>query len=314
MSVSHDLEAFWNQDATQSALADWIATGLLEDRAAEDSATHALFGSSDGGAGQVVRASVTAVAPGVVCGAPAVLAAITALDRGARELQRAPEGAVVAPGDAVAVVEGGILAVLAAERTALNILGHLSGIATMAAEWSQLVPEVALLDTRKTLPGLRRFQKFATRCGGATNHRMDLADMPMVKENHRDLFRRLHAIEDSAAEIAEIVGRLRAHAPGQSIEVEVEDLPSFLACVDHGVDWILIDNQEPETIRQWIGEARQRFGERMNSGFEASGGLTRERLRDYARSGVDRLSVGALTHSVAALDVSLHVEWAPEAS
>ncbi|MEM7167045.1 MAG: carboxylating nicotinate-nucleotide diphosphorylase [Planctomycetota bacterium] len=313
MSVSHDLETFWREPSSASALAEWIAAGLAEDRAREDSATAALFPAGTDGE-RTARATVTAVAEGVVCGGPAVLAAISQLDPDAREVRRLAEGTRVTPGAEILVVDGAVAAVLAGERTALNVLGHLSGIATMAAEWAALVPDVQVLDTRKTTPGLRSFQKFATRCGGAHNHRMDLADMPMVKENHRDLFRRLHGLTDPQQEIELIVERVRGHAPGEPVEIEVEDLPSFLACVAAKVEWILIDNQEPATIRQWLDAAQAQFGAELSSGFEASGGLRRERLQEYATSGVQRLSVGALTHSVTALDVSLHVEWAPEAN
>ena len=136
------------------------------------------------------------------------------------------------------------------------------------------------------------------------NHRFDLAEFPLVKENHRALFG-----SGGAEEVAEIVARFREQAPGLPIEIEVEDEASFRAAVSEGADRILLDNQSPDTIARWIERARADGLEVDPTGLEASGGITGETIAAYADSGVGRVSIGALTHSVRALDLSLHIRW-----
>ncbi len=308
MTRANDLEPFWADAATQAALDAWIGAGLAEDRAQDDVTTQALFRGDDGR----VEGTITAGGDGVFCGGPAALRVFRALDAALEETARAPEGSPVRRGDAVLSVRGGVQAVLGGERVALNILSHLSGIATQTRGLCEQAPGIQLLDTRKTLPGLRLFQRYAVRAGGGSNHRFDLAEMPLVKENHRDLFRaRRGAAGGPAREIQEICRRLRADpaSAGRVIEIEVEDLESFFACLEAGVDRVLLDNRSPEEIRTWIDAAAER-GWRALPPLEASGGIGGSNVAAYARSGVSCISAGALTHSVRALDLSLHVRWA----
>lgn len=314
MTLSEDLEGFWRDQGTLHALSRWIRSGLDEDRVGDDRATSSLFPA---GAGPV-DAILTAVEPGVLAGGPAAVACFREMDPEVVERRRVLDGTEVTPGQVVLEVRASVAAVLGAERTALNLFSHLSGIATRVREWTREAPGLEVLDTRKTLPGIRRFQKYAVRCGGGVNHRMDLAEFPMIKENHRKLFRDQFLPQGATAseEIATIAGKLRAAGPVGPLEVEVEDRESFFACLEHGVDLVLLDNQTPETIAEWIGDARGQGGAIAaaldRTALEASGGITNEGLAAYAACGVSRISLGALTHSVKALDLSLHVQWGRE--
>ena len=301
---AQNLADFWTENATESAMRRWIDAGLREDEARGDTATAALFGPGSGRA----RATIVAEEPGVFCGGPAAVEVFRSLDGAATEISRETEGTLLACGAVAVVVEADVAAVLSGERTALNILGHLSGIASESHRWVKAAPGVTVLDTRKTLPGLRRFQKFAVRCGGATNHRGDLAEFPMIKENHRRLFAEQHGVATPPGkEIDEILVRVRAHT-NAPVEIEVEDYESFEICLRAGVELILLDNQTPEVISEWIARARE-AGLAIDAQLEASGGISRESAGAFAGSGVTRISVGALTHSVRAMDYSLDVCW-----
>lgn len=309
MSSESEVETFWELPSVVGATRDWVRRGLAEDRAQEDVAGQALFEPSAG----PVRATITAGAPGVLCGGPAAVSVFRELDPHALAEFRRPEGCAVGTGETVLTVVGAARAILAGERTALNILGHLSGIASQARRYQEAAgPRLRVLDTRKTLPGLRLFQKFAVRCGGATNHRFDLAEFPMAKENHRDLFRaRLPGAlaRAPAADLPGLIGRLRSAAGLRPVQVEVEDEASFLACLQAGVELVLVDNRTDAELAEWVVRAEQRLGPGVGARVEASGGITLERLPALARSGIGRVSVGALTHSAPALDLSLHVAW-----
>ena len=206
----------------------------------------------------------------------------------------------VAEGDRVAAVpaeiarvSGPARAILSGERTALNLLGRLSGIATLTA---RCVAELqgtgaTLLDTRKTTAGLRELEKYAVRCGGGTNHRLNLGEALLVKDNHLRL----------AGGVKAAAARLRDSAPRLRLEVEAETLEEVRAALDAGVNRILLDNMCPDELR----EAVAIVGGRVET--EASGGITMDNLRAVGETGVDFVSIGALTHSVKALDVSLEV-------
>ncbi|GAC1574563.1 MAG: carboxylating nicotinate-nucleotide diphosphorylase [Candidatus Dormibacteria bacterium] len=204
---------------------------------------------------------------------------------------RVPDGTRVAPGDSVLTVSGPARGLLTAERTALNFASHLSGIATATARWVDALEGTGarVLDTRKTLPGWRALQKYAVRCGGGTNHRFSLSDMAMVKDNHIV----------AAGGIVEAYEAIRAAHPETPIEVEVGDLDELKLVLDAGCSWVLLDNMSTDTMAQAVA---------INGGrakLEASGGLTLERAREVALTGVDYLSVGALTHSVMVFDIGL---------
>jgi nicotinate-nucleotide pyrophosphorylase (carboxylating) len=204
---------------------------------------------------------------------------------------RAPDGTVVEPGQQVLRVEGPTRGLLTAERTALNFASHLSGIATATAAWVSALEGTGarVLDTRKTLPGWRALQKYAVRCGGGVNHRFGLADMAMVKDNH----------VVAAGGVVPAYSAVRAAYPEVEVEVEVTDLDQLRALLDAGCTRILLDNMSTtmmaEAVRITAGRAV----------LEASGGLTLERAREVALTGVDLISVGALTHSVKVFDLGL---------
>lgn len=299
------LTDFWTDPTTERQLQRWIDDALQEDAAHRDAATSPLFPAGTGRA----RATIVAEEEGVLCGGPAAFAAFRALDEAAVAVTAPDDGAWLPAGSTALAVEADAGALLSGERTALNVLSHLSGIATEARRWVEAVPGVTVLDTRKTLPGLRRFQKYAVRCGGATNHRGDLAEFPMIKENHRILFaRRRLGREPDGSELAAMLAEVRADHAGV-VQVEVEDYRSFAICLEAGVELILLDNRTPDEIRGWISRARDE-GLPLAAELEASGGMTRQNAADFAASGVTRISVGALTHRVRALDFSLDVDWA----
>jgi nicotinate-nucleotide pyrophosphorylase (carboxylating) len=205
--------------------------------------------------------------------------------------RRVPDGARVGPGDVLLVAEGSARELLLAERTSLNLLGHLSGVATLTRAWVDAVEGTgaAVRDTRKTTPLLRSLEKYAVRCGGGVNHRMSLSDAALVKDNH----------VIAAGGVVEAFARVRARFPTVPVEVEVDTLEDALAAVEAGADLVLLDNLDTATLR----EAVRRVAGRAR--LEASGGLTLERAHEVAATGVDFLAVGALTHSAPVLDIAL---------
>jgi nicotinate-nucleotide pyrophosphorylase (carboxylating) len=207
-------------------------------------------------------------------------------------------GQHVAPNATVAHLNGRARAILTAERVALNLLQRMTGIATATRRFVDAVAGTScrILDTRKTAPGLRAFDRAAVLDGGGANHRWGLSDMVLIKDNHRRLAGGVHRA---------VAAVRRGARPGLTIEVEVETEEELLEALRAGVDAILIDNQPPETVRRWVEIARR--GPSPPS-LEASGGMSLENVRDYALAGVDSISVGALTHSVRAADLALEVE------
>jgi nicotinate-nucleotide pyrophosphorylase (carboxylating) len=244
-------------------------------------------------------ARFVARADGVIAGLPVVrlLARRFGLERGWQSL--ANDGDHVRPGTAVARVAGSMRSLLAMERIALNFLQRLSGVATLSARF---VAEVAgtkavILDTRKTTPGWRRLEKFAVRCGGAQNHRFGLYDAVLIKDNH------LAWLAGQGDPIGAAVAAARAQAPaGTIVEVEVDTLDQLDQALACRPDIILVDNLGPVHLREAV---RRRDARAPGVQLEASGGVTLATVADLARSGIDRISVGALTHSAPALDIGL---------
>lgn len=230
--------------------------------------------------------------PGTVAGL-AVAAVVFAYVMGddVEIADRVPDGTRVATGDVVMRVSGPVRGLLTAERTALNLACHLSGVATATAAWVDALAgtRARVLDTRKTLPGLRALQKYAVRCGGGVNHRFSLSDMAMVKDNH----------VIAAGGVVPALKAVRAAHPEVPVEVEVTDLGQLRELLDAGCERILLDNMDDATM----AEAVRITGGRAT--LEASGGLTLERAREVARTGVDFISVGALTHSVRVFDIGM---------
>ena len=230
--------------------------------------------------------------PGVVAGlGVAALVFHAVLGADVEVSDRVVDGTRVERGDVVMRVAGPTRGVLVAERVALNLACHLSGVATATSHWVAALAgtRARVLDTRKTLPGLRALQKYAVRCGGGVNHRSGLADMAMVKDNH----------VIAAGGVLPAFEAVRAAYPALPVEVEVTDLEQLRVLLDAGCDRILLDNMDSPTMAEAVRMAGGR------ASLEASGGLTLERAREVAETGVDFISVGALTHSVVVFDLGL---------
>lgn len=230
---------------------------------------------------------------GVIAGLAVVESVFRTLDPGATVELLAADGARVKPGDIVATVSASVIALLSGERTALNLMQRASGIATMTRRFVDAVAgtRAKIHDTRKTAPGLRALDKYAVVAGGGENHRIGLHDLFLVKNNHID----------RAGSIAAAVGRIRERGMPQKIMVEVRDMRELEEALALAPDFILLDNMNTAQLR----EAVERTAGRVP--LEASGGITLETVRGVAETGVDRISVGALTHSVTALDISMRV-------
>jgi nicotinate-nucleotide pyrophosphorylase (carboxylating) len=239
-----------------------------------------------------VTGDVVAREQGVLAGMPAALAVLDAVGGITATALRA-DGSRIGPGDAVLRVSGPATAVLGAERTMLNFLTHLSGVATATRAWVDAVAGTgaAIRDTRKTTPGLRALQKYAVRCGGGENHRMGLGDAALIKDNHLA----------AAGGVAKAIAAVRSAAPDVPLEVECDTLTQVREALEAGARFILLDNMPAETMRAAVAEARRHDGTRL----EASGGLRLAGAREVALTGVDYLAVGALTHSSRILDLGL---------
>ena len=236
--------------------------------------------------------------PGIVAGlGVAALVFHAVLGPHVEITSRVPDGTVVQAGDVVMTVSGPTQGLLVAERTALNFACHLSGVATATPHWVTALEgtRARVLDTRKTLPGLRALQKYAVRCGGGVNHRLSLSDMAMVKDNH----------VLAAGGVVPAYEAVRAAHPDLSVEVEVTDLDQLRDLLAAGCERILLDNMPPELMREAVQVTAGR------AVLEASGGLTLERARAVAETGVDFISVGALTHSTVVFDLGLDLREAP---
>ena len=269
-------------------MAEQVRAALQEDQAFNDVSTLATVVSS-----RHVRSVVVARGPGVMAGVPLAVEAFRQLDSAVTIRVEAEDGTRVKAGDIVLHISGHARGMLSAERTALNYLQHLSGIATLTCRFVDAVAgtSVQIFDTRKTTPGWRALEKYAVRAGGGTNHRMDLRSGVLIKDNH------LAAI---GGDIAMAVSRARGLAiSGTAIEVECDTLEQVNAAVAAGADWVLLDNMSLEQLREAVSRCR---GQVIT---EASGGVTLDTVRRIAETGVDRISVGALTHSAPALDLGL---------
>ena len=247
------------------------------------------------------RADVVAKQDLVLCGLFAAHATFETVDARIEFHPRAHEGDAVSKGAIVAHLEGPARSILAGERTALNFLQHLSGIATGAAKFVQAAkPHGAhILDTRKTMPGWRALEKFAVRCGGADNHRVGLFDGILIKDNH----------VAAAGGVAEAIRRAKARAPSLlKVEVEVGSVEQLEEAIAEKPDVILLDNFDLAGIKKCVEVVRKSAGKSIK--LEVSGGVTLDRVAELAATGVDFLSAGGLTHSAKAADLSLELELA----
>ena len=265
-----------------------VATALEEDlRYGPDATTEATVPAD-----AIAVGAFAARRPGVLAGIPAVLAVLDAVVGDYEVLSCAADGDRVQAGDAALTVRAPVRNFLTAERTALNLLCHLSGVATATAAWVDAVAGTGarIRDTRKTLPGLRLLEKYAVRCGGGVNHRMGLGDAVLIKDNH----------VAAAGSVGAALRAARERAPDLPCEVEVDSLEQLAEVLALGAELVLLDNFPVALTREAValrGDAPTRL--------ESSGGLALENARAYAETGVDYLAVGALTHSVTALDLGL---------
>jgi nicotinate-nucleotide pyrophosphorylase (carboxylating) len=233
--------------------------------------------------------------PGVVAGLEVAGYVFETVSQGRVRVELgSADGARVEPGEVLATVRGPVRDLLTAERTALNLLGHLSGIATLTRRWADAVEGTGarIRDTRKTTPGLRALEKYAVRCGGGVNHRMSLSDAALVKDNH----------VAAAGGVVAAFRAVREQYPDVELEVEVDTVGQAREVIDAGADLVLLDNMAPAQLREVVDYARGR------ARLEASGGLRLENAREVAETGVDYLAVGALTHSAPSLDIGLDIE------
>lgn len=273
----------WNKRELQRKIEDW----LQEDIGFGDVTTMSTIPETEEGVGILYAKEA-----GIIAGLPVAAEVFAAVDPSLSFTARVQEGARVEKGEQIAEVSGSVRSILSGERLALNLLQRLSGIATRTREYADAVAgtKARVVDTRKTTPGLRMLEKYAVRVGGGHNHRYALYDAVMIKDNHIK----------GAGGIAEAVAAARAAIPHtMKIEVEAESLAQVQEALDAGADIIMLDNMAiPE-----MTEAVALIGGRAV--VEASGGVTLETIGGIARTGVDVISVGALTHSVKALDISL---------
>jgi nicotinate-nucleotide pyrophosphorylase (carboxylating) len=258
------------------------------------------------------RAAIVAKQPGVVSGIDIAAMTFREVDASLKFKSTVKDGQEVPAGAAIATVSGSAASVMTAERTALNFLMRLSGVATLTRAYVNAIAGTGatILDTRKTTPGLRILEKYAVLCGGGQNHRLALWDMYLVKDNHIR----------AARGLTNAIDRIQRTRRDLLLEVEVESLDQLHEALRPEVDRILVDNQTPAVVKRCVEEVdkwyaanppdhpRVRNGARRWPEVEVSGGLNLETIRVYAETGVDYLSVGALTHSAPALDLSLEIE------
>ncbi len=269
------------------ALRDLVARALAEDRADGDITTRGTVPTESFG-----RAHLIAREPCIVAGLDAFRAVMLEVGANLAVELHVAAGDAVDAGARVATVEGSLRSILTAERTALNFVQHLSGVATMTRAFVDAAGGVEVRDTRKTTPGLRALEKAAVRAGGGVNHRHDLASAVLIKDNHIA----------AAGGVASAITGARRMASDASIEVECDTLDEVREALEAGVDEVLLDNMDVQTMQRAVELARGLCR------TEASGGITLEAIPDVAKAGVDAISIGALTHSARAIDLALEVE------
>ena len=268
-----------------------IDRALMEDLSIGDPTSDALISPELAG-----KAVVVAKAEGVLAGVDVAIAVFRRVDTALSVCALEQDGSSLKPGDVIADVEGATSSILRAERTALNFLQRMSGIATQTSNYVRAVHglDARIVDTRKTTPGLRVLEKYAIRCGGGFNHRRNLGDGILIKDNH------IQALRGQGMSLGDVVKMAHANASHTiRVEVEVESLDEVREALDAGAEILLLDNMGPDEMAKAVEMAR---GKAVT---EASGGINLDTVRAVAETGVDLISVGALTHSVRALDIGL---------
>jgi len=280
-------------------LKNLILSSLAEDIGRGDVTSKAVIPQ-----GKMVKAKIIAKQKGIIAGLPFAVLVFKAVDKKVKVQVKVKDGKRFSKGKVIATITGPARSILTAERTALNFLQRMSGIATLTAEYVKKVRglNVKILDTRKTAPGLRLLDKYAVKVGGGTNHRMGLYDAVLIKENHIAV----------AGSIKKAISLARKNAPAlMMIEVEAQSLRDVAEAIDAGAHNILLDNMGIKTLKKAVEMVKK-----YNKGAgvpqaviktEASGGVNLDNVRKIAQTGVDAISVGALTHSPKALDISLEI-------
>jgi len=246
-----------------------------------------------------IRADIEVKEKGILCGIEIAERVFRHVDENLRFLPVAKDGEEVEPGREIAYIEGAATSVLIGERTALNFLGHLSGISTVTRQFMDKIrgTSAKILDTRKTTPNLRILEKYAVSIGGGTNHRFGLYDQVLIKDNHLRILK-----NDS---LVDMVGRAKSFVLKKTpVGIEVKNMKELAEALKSKADYILLDNMSVETIKEAVA-MRQKMGSKIQ--YEVSGGISLENVRSYAETGVERISVGSITSSPPSLDVSLDI-------
>jgi nicotinate-nucleotide pyrophosphorylase (carboxylating) len=286
------LSESWVTELVERTLVEDLTGGAPLPSAPDLAVSYDVTSAATVPAGQPGTADLVARADGVVAGLPVAARVFARLAPGASFEGRAVDGDRVARGDVLLSIRGPVRALLAAERSALNIASRASGIATATRAWVDAVEGTGavILDTRKTTPGLRPLEKYAVRCGGGSNKRMGLYDVAMIKDNH----------VAAAGSVGAAVAAVRERAPRVTVQVECDTIEQVREAVDAGADFLLLDNMPPDVLRAAVDLVGD-----LDVELEATGGLTLGVAREVADTGVDYLSVGALTHSSPILDLAL---------
>lgn len=281
--------------ATQAAVEELIGMALKEDLGARgDVTTLSLVGPEERTSAVILSREACRLA-----GQEVAAAVFRAVDPSLRVTMCRDDGDDLQPGEVCMELSGAVLSILSAERTALNFLQRLSGVATATRMYAEIVKPYGtmILDTRKTTPGWRLLQKYAVLCGGGANHRMGLYDRVMIKDNHRNYWR-----QANRGSLADAVMAARNAYPDTLVEIEVESPDDLREVLAARPDWVLLDNMPPDVMAECValrgGACR----------LEASGGITLETVEAVAATGVDAISLGCLTHSVRAVDLSLEIK------
>lgn len=281
--------------AYRAELRRLVGAALAEDIGAGDRTTAALDLRRRMGVARLIART-----PGVLAGADAFAAVYRSLDRSVRLTWRCRDGHQFKAGATIVTIRGRAAAILTGERTAINFLAHLSGVATKAREMVARIPRgtAQLLDTRKTTPGWRLLEKRAAVIGGAANHRLGLYDALMIKENHIT----------ACGDIETAIRRAQAGRRGRPLICEVRNISELRLVLSLGIDWVLLDNFMPSRLRAAVGVIRKHERvQKCRVRIEASGGITLRNIATVARTGVDFISTGAITHSAPAIDFSM--QW-----
>ena len=274
-----------------------IEAFLKEDRIAQDITTRSLIPKNI-----VTEAVIVAQESGVCCGVGVARLIFKILDKKVQFTAVKKDGQSFKKNDVLVKLRGSALKILSAERLTLNILARLSGIATLTNTFVRKSKphRVRILDTRKTTPGFRILEKFAVRCGGGYNHRLDLSDGVLIKDNHIAIVRRLYRCG-----LGDMVALAKKKARGKEIEIEVSSIAEFLSALHASPDIIMLDNMSLFEVKQCV-RIRNAFDKKIK--LEVSGGVTLKTIKKIAAAGVERISIGALTHSARSIDISLEIK------